>query len=197
MALKLNLTIEQGHTFQKVVRWQAPTLVYRAITGMARSGPARVTAIAHGIPEGWPVAVVDALGMTELNAGSQPPTGSDFRRATVVDEDTVEFNEVSSANFKVYKSGGYLVFHAPLDLTGFTARLVVKSKVGGEVLFEMTTENGRITINEGDRTITLDISAVETGALEWKAGVYDLDLIAPSGAITPLLAGAVTVTPHN
>lgn len=65
-----------------------------------------------------------------------------------------------------------------INLTGYTARLQVRSDTDSSTtLIELTTENGRITLNDPTTgVISLYISAVDTAALTFNTGVYDLEL---------------------
>lgn len=193
MAGKKDLVIEQGKTFSLSLRYEAPPLIYRPIAGIAQSAPVRVHCPAHGIPEGWRCAVMSVKGMAEINAPNVPPRVGDYRRAHVVDADHIEFNDVNALGFRPYVSGGVLVFNTPVDLTGYTARLVMKDKLGGTVLRSLTTENGGITIVPATSTIRLNISATDTTSIAWTSGVYELELVSPGGVVISLLVGKVSV----
>jgi hypothetical protein len=84
----------------------------------------------------------------------------------------------------------------PVNLTGFTARMHIRTTVAAaSTTLELTTANGRITLNPSQGTITLQLTATETAALAAKRYVYDLELV--SGAsVTRLLQGAFTVSPE-
>ncbi len=69
----------------------------------------------------------------------------------------------------------------------------IKDKIGGMVLLSLTTENGGIVIDSVEKTITRNISAIDTAALTWVRGVYDMELVAPDGTVTPLGDGTVVV----
>lgn len=194
MAASKNFVVEQGKTFSQVLRWETTPYVYKAISAITNAAPCRVTSSLHGIPEGWRCAVVSVKGMTDINAANTPPKDKDYHAVHVVDANTVEFNDINSSDFKVYTSGGYLQFYTPVDLSGFTARMAVKDKVGGTVLVTLTTENGGITLDTVNKKITLTISATDTAAFSWKTGVYDLEMVSPAGVVTALVSGKVTVT---
>ena len=82
----------------------------------------------------------------------------------------------------------------PVPLTGYTARMQVRPSVtSAEVILELSTANGRITLGAGG-IIQLDLTPAETSAL--KAGVYDLELTDISGRVTRLIEGKVTVSPE-
>lgn len=189
----LDLTIYQGKTFSRVIRWEKEPFVYVPIQAIARVAPARVTAAAHGIPDGWRVAVVSAGGMRQINAAHNPPKPREFTRAAVVDPNTVDLNEINAAGFSPYTSGGYLQFYTPADLTGATARMQIKSRVGGDVLLSLTSGAG-ITVDNASKTITLEISAADTAAITWRTGVYDLEVQDADGTVTGLFFGSVNVT---
>ena len=189
-----DLEIVQGSTFRRVVRWETSPLVYKAIEDITQSAPAVLTITGHGVPERWRVAVVSVQGMTEINAPN-PPKAKHYKRATVLDADTIELNDVNSTEFSPYESGGYIQYNTPVDLTGFAARMKVKNKVGGTELFELTTENGRIVLDVANARIELVIDAEDTEEITWKKGVYDLEMVSPDGTpvVTKLLTGRISV----
>ena len=83
----------------------------------------------------------------------------------------------------------------PVDLTGYSARLQVRAKIDdAEPLLSLTTENGGITLGTTDGTIALYLSATDSAAIDWKKGLYDLELTAPNGDVTRLVAGSVEVS---
>lgn len=188
-----DLVIRQGSTFSRVVRWETPLFVYKAITGITQAGPAVVTAVGHGVPNGWRVAIVSAGGMRQINAKHNPPYDSEFHKATVTSGDTLELNDVNSAGYSVYTSGGYVQYYAPASLAGYTARMTVKDRVGGTELLSLTTANSRIALDDTAKTITLTVDAIDTAAITWTEGVYDLEMVDGSGVVTSILSGTVTV----
>lgn len=67
---------------------------------------------------------------------------------------------------------------ALINLTGYTARLSVKQSYDSStIVFEMTTNNGRITLGGAAGTVTLYISANDTDDIPAKRFVYDLKLV--------------------
>ena len=193
MAASKDLVFTQGKTFTLALRWETIPIIYRPVTGIAQSAPARLTVPAHGCPDGWRAAVTGVKGMSEINGEANKLKDTDYHIVTVIDVDTIEFNEVNAAGFKAYVSGGHLQFNTPVDLTGATARMTVKDKVGGRVLHSLTTENGGIAIDPAAYSITLNISATDTETFAWKGGVYDLEVV-QGAVVTALLAGKVTVS---
>lgn len=85
----------------------------------------------------------------------------------------------------------------PVDLTGCTARMQVRAKIGASTpLLTLTTENGGISLGGTAGTINLLIDAEDTAALSWTSGVYDLEIVHPGGQVRRLMYGAVTVSPE-
>ena len=200
MAATKDLTIQQGKTFTLALRWETEPIVRKAITGVSfTSGAPRITAVGHGAPDGWRCTLYGVKGPKQLNAENNPPRSDDYHAATVLDADTIELNEINPYDeqgneWPAYVSGGFLQYNTPMDLTGYTARLAVKDKIGGTVLLSLTTENGGIAIDNVAKTITLTIAAAATEDFAWSRGVYELEMVSPTGVVTALLIGKVSVT---
>ena len=191
-----NPTIYQGDTFTHVVRWEGTPIIYKPITTITQAAPAVVTCPLHGVPDGWRVGVVSVLGMTQINAANSPLKDRDYVRSTLVDSNTIQLNTVNAAGYYAYKSGGYIQYNTPIDLTGFTAAMTIKDKVGGVALSTLTSANGGLVIDIVAHTITIVITAVASAAFTWTKGVYDLEVTSGAGVITGLLSGSVTVIPE-
>jgi hypothetical protein len=171
-AKKQNFTILQGETFLRVIRWETLPYVYKPIEGITKSAPVSIKSVDHGLVSGWRAAVVSVKGMTEINAKHSPPRESELKSVTRIDADNVSFNEVNSAEFTAYKEGGYLQFYTPVDLTGYSANMDIKDRVGGTVLATLTSDPdepelramilGTITLDIANNTITLHIAAAAT-----------------------------------
>lgn len=82
-----------------------------------------------------------------------------------------------------------------VDLTGCTARCQGRASydAADPPWWSVTTENGGIVLGGTAGSVRLIISAAVTTALTPGEGVYDLELIYPSGAIQKFLRGKVTV----
>jgi hypothetical protein len=88
-----------------------------------------------------------------------------------------------------------LTYEAPegslVDFTGSTGRLHVRSKYGAtDKLIELTTENGGIELG-ADGSIELNMTAVQTAALTFSRGVYDLEIVPPAGEPYKIIKGNV------
>ena len=199
MANTKDLQINQGKTFSLVLRWETEPCVYRPITAIQQTAPVRLTVNTTGLPDGWNCAVTNVKGMTEINAEANALRENDFNPVTIVDATTLEINSINAAGFKPYVSGGILQFNTPVSLTGYTGRLQIKDKVGGTVL--ASTEAGdtplnflSVALDTANSTITITISATATAGLTWTKGVYELEMVSPTGVVTAILSGKVTVS---
>jgi hypothetical protein len=194
MATKHDIVIQQGKTFNQVVRWESTPIIYKPITGITQAAPVQITATAHGVPAGWRVAVVSVKGMLGINAKNTPPRPSDYHPATVAGANAITLNDVNSADYSPYSSGGYLQYNTPVDMTGFTARMTIKDVVGGTAQETLTSGNGKIVLDNTAKTITILLDAATTAAYTWVKGVYDLEMVSAAGVVTAILTGRVTVT---
>ncbi len=103
-----------------------------------------------------------------------------------------------------YKTDG-----TPVDLTGWQARTQLRRKVGGDIWLNVDTEStgqAQLTLTaEGVVTLTIPAAVTENPAWDSRSkvtagepqptGVWDLELIDPSGIVTRLAQGTVTISP--
>ncbi len=197
MAARYDFTIRQGATFNPVLKYSQDHLTVKAITAVTNSGQAVVTATSHGLTGDWPVYVVGVVGMRQLNHRPEDlKNAGRAYQAYYVDANSVRLN-VDTTRFPAYASGGELLYRAPYDLTGFTARLQVRETVESTTtLLSLTTENGGITLGDAAGTITLYVSAADTADLDFDAAVYDLEIISDDdpAVVTRILYGDVSLS---
>ena len=87
--------------------------------------------------------------------------------------------------------------NAPINLTGYTARMQVRRKRADvSPLLNLTTENGGITLGGSAGTIAVVATATLTAALPAKSCLYDLELVSAAGVVTRLIEGSADVTPE-
>lgn len=84
----------------------------------------------------------------------------------------------------------------PIDLTGWAARMEIRSKPGGSLYAAFDTDDGSIVLGDAAGTIRITASAATTSAWTWARGVYDLELTDGAGKVTRLIQGSVTLTPE-
>lgn len=187
-----NFNVGAGATFQPILRWGTSVLSSKPVSAISQAAPSVVTATAHGIPDGWQVAVVSAKGMTQINAVNYPPRGADWHRATVLTPDTVQLNTVNSADYAAYTSGGFLVYATPASLAGATGVLTIRdAPLTGTVLAALTSSPAAgLTLNDTTKQI---LPVLATAGLTWTVGYYDLVITGAGGVITQLLTGTITI----
>lgn len=189
MTATVNLTIEQGKTFTKALRWGQSLKTYKPITAITNAAPCILTVPSHGMPDGWAFQIEGIRDMTTLNSDDNT-----YYAAKVVDPNTLELNAIDSTHLPVYTGGGILSYNTPVDLTGYTARMQIREAVDSTtVLVQMDTTNGGIVIDTTNRVITLQQTAAQTAAYTWTDGVYDLEMVSGSGLVYALVRGAVSV----
>ena len=192
-SLRKNLEFEQGTTFSMVLRWATNPIVYVPIVGIEKTAPVRILVPTAGIPDGWGCAVVGGRGMDELKAVPNKVTDADYRSATIVDGNTLEFNSVNAADFKDYIGGAHLQYRTPVDLDGYSATLAIKNRIGGTLLMTLSDVNSKIVLNNVDKTIRIHVSAEELAAQEWVKGVYMLEMSHPTKGTFKPMYGSATV----
>lgn len=84
-----------------------------------------------------------------------------------------------------------------IDFTGGTARLVVRDKLpanGGVILYDVPSGDGRLTVNPAGEVL-LDLPPVDTAAMDWSRGVWELEVYL-TGNVVKYLQGQATVKPE-
>ena len=187
--VKINFKVYQGSTFRETLRWESATKNYLPITNITKTAPVVVTTgvTPTGLPVGWRAKISGVGGMKEIN------TGDSYLTVTSKNGDAITFNEINATGYTTYTTGGILEYNTPVNLTGYTARMQIRPTVdSATVLTTLTTENGGITINTVDASITLNISATETAAYTWQTAVYGLELVIGTDVI-PFANGTLTL----
>lgn len=78
----------------------------------------------------------------------------------------------------------------PIDITGATARMQFRENVASsDIVAELTTENGGITLGGATGEIELYLSNTDTTAITPQNGVYDLEIVMPDGDVNRLMEG--------
>lgn len=200
-----NWCVKAGATFYPTIRWAQKTLTAAVITAITQATPAVVTAPAHGMPNGWPAAVVGVNGMSFINASRYPPDESDLHQGTVTDANDVAFNDISSTLWPAYipgagALGGSLVWYTPQPLAGVTFTMSFYSDAAMETTPLVTLTNGNgITVDTVGMTIvpllqTAPLVAPTTGV--WPSngiGYYRLMATDSSGIDTEIMFGTLTI----
>lgn len=190
-----NLTFLVGASFQYVLRWFGSQAVHKPITAVQPGWPTVITVTAHGLTSRWPVWISNVQRPSALNTPS--PGGCTPLFADVMDANTLAVDVNTGAQPGPYTGAGILTSYPITDLTGYSAKLQVRSAPNSAVvLLELSTVNGGISLNPATGEITLLATALQTSAFTWQQGVYDLLLISPTGFVTRLAQGKVSVVPE-
>lgn len=83
---------------------------------------------------------------------------------------------------------------SPVDLTGFSARMMARETLDSQAFLTLTTANGGITLGGTAGTILLTLNPADSAAISASAGVYDLELVSGSGDVQRLLQGNIYVS---
>lgn len=179
-----DITIRRGSTFRWVIRVEQPKVVYVPITAIDKTAPVRLHAVAHGLTSGRRFLVTGAKGLTALNAKNSPPRATDYHKASVVDADTIEVNNINAANAAAYTGGGMIQYNAPLDMTGYEIRMQARASEKSDVIvFAASTTDGKIVMQPDGMSAVLTLSDTLTSAITASSAVYDVEFVAPDGSI--------------
>lgn len=164
-----DIKIIKGSTYRDTLRWATEECRFVTAT-LVPGAPVRFTAVAHGIPDGWPLVYVE---------GSSSFEASKAQIVRVVDANTLELPCVNGVKFKA--GDVVLRVRVPVELSGYSARMQIRDKIGGTVLMELSSTAApgepSITIDDAAKTIVREIPATVTAAIEWKKGVFDLEMV--------------------
>jgi len=146
----------------------------------------------------------DALVSFDFNTGGifkaqltkQINSGDKAYACTVIDADTIELNGIlpvdeQGREWPAYTSGGFLDYATPVDMTGYTARMAIRNKVGGTLLASADVADAplniiNITIDNAAKTILLEIQEPETAEITFKTAITDLEMVSPTGRVNKL-----------
>lgn len=186
--VKLNFKMYQGATFSEVIRWESSRKIYKPITAITQAAPCIVTAVGHGVPNGWRVKITNVAGMTELNSTDE------YKVATYKTIDTIELNAINSLGYKAYTTGGVVEYNEPVDLTGYTARMQLRASLDSTTTIdEYTTVNGKLLIDTSGFGITILVDALTTAGYSFSSAVYSLEMVSGAGVVTQLTSGTITL----
>jgi hypothetical protein len=82
-------------------------------------------------------------------------------------------------------------------LSGYSAKMQVKEQVVSVTpLLELSTVNGRISVNGLAGQLTLTLTNALTTAMTWRSGIYDLEITSGAGLVTRVMEGSITLSPE-
>lgn len=97
-----------------------------------------------------------------------------------------------------YKVGADTQTATPVDLTDYVAWLQVRANWYNDtaLLTLSSIDNGGIALGGVTGTIDLELEADMTTEIDWRDGVYDLELTSPMSKVIRLIEGRIRVTPE-
>lgn len=188
---KISYRIYQGSTFNETLRWESETKKYAQISGITQAAPCVITtASAHTIPLNWRIRVLGVSGMKDINTASD----TDYYLVTSKTTNTVTLNQVNTAGYNAYTTGGIIEWNSPIPLTGYSAQMQIRETLDSTtVIHELTSLNGGINIDPVNYTISFNIPAVVTSTFNFDAAVYSCELTDNQGMVYPFLSGGITL----
>lgn len=175
--------IRRGASSDIPIRIETDVLSFVPIASISKSAPMRVvTSSTHGMPDGWRGAIVDAKGLTEMNASSSI-RDSELHRVTVINATTLDFNNVSSLNFNTHTAlTGVIAFYTPKDLSVYTsARMDLKKTVSGSIIATFSTVSSTLQIDNTAKALWLRLTAANLSAITAGQYLFDIEMVRASG----------------
>lgn len=187
--------LRQGSTFTFTVKCGQPALAVKSITGVTGSGQAVVTAPGHGLTTDWPVWIVGVGGMSKINHRSgQAGDIAHAYQAYYLSSDSMRLN-LDTTRFDPYDTGGEMLFYPPRDLTGYEARMQARVDVSDTAtVLDLSSADGDITIVGAGGVVRVVVPAEVTAALEFDQARYSVEIVSPTGEVTTILDGTLTLT---
>lgn len=183
----IDLCFQKGKTLEYALLYASDKFAYVPITGVPSLAPVRLTVVAHGMPDGWPFDIECVKKPNELN-------GEGYI-ATVVDEDTVEINNLVGSCWRyTWSAGGVLKYLIPEDITGWSARAMFRRNIHDTnpvLTFHSDageSPDGQFIVDPAEHSFTLLLPEAVSKDLVPTCGVWDAEAIDPDGRVYPLVA---------
>ena len=188
---KINYKIYQGSTFEETLRWESETKLYAPISGITLAAPCVITTSGtHTVPVNWRIRVTGVVGMKDINTVADDA----YYLVTSKTSNSLTLNQVNSAAYGAYTSGGIVSWNTPIPLTGYTALMQIRETTESTVVIaELSTANSRIVIDPVNFTIQIKLSAALTATFNFDAAVYSMELTDNQGTVYPFLSGSVSL----
>lgn len=87
----------------------------------------------------------------------------------------------------------YLINNVPVDLADYTAIMDVRVSPNSSLITSLTTENGKLILNQVTGEVEILLTAEQTGDLPLGQFQYDLNITSPNDTVTKLIQGAFVV----
>lgn len=181
------IIVQAGVDLELEFRLSGSDFVYRPITAISSAAPIRLTAISHGLPDGWSFWIegINSPGPASLNRNRF--SAQDPYQAVVIDADTLEINPVNGIGLPAYSGDGLIVYQNPVDITGATATFVIRKDATSAPAI---TSAG--TVDATNKVVRIKVPAASV-VLPFDRGLYQADITLFGGAVRLLGRGSITV----
>ncbi len=181
----IELCILQGKTLEFALQYAEDHFTYCDIVAVPSLVPVQLSVPSHGIPDGWPVTIQCVRRPDELNG--------DYL-ATVIDDDTIEINDLVGSCWRhQWSAGGHVRYPTPQDITGWSARATLRRRVGDDsavLTFHSDpaqNPDGLIIVDPAEHSFTLKLDEAAAKQLQPMVGVWDAEVIDPAGNVFALV----------
>ncbi len=184
---KVPLTIPQGSSYRKSLRWTQSTIREVLVESVSAASPAVITTQTdHGLPTiQWPIV---------YEGRRYDFVGSDILALRLTDT-TIEL-PFSTLLAPPFRGPAAISYRPPMDLTGCTARAQFRAEVDSdEVLLSLTTENGGIEIDP-QGLVVLVFKDTDTDGAEWRNSVFDVEVVFSTGDPIRFVEGPAKLDPN-
>lgn len=179
MAVTYNTTIDQGADWYINFEYNQPA----EITDISSNGTTVTFTAVNGFTVGQTVSITGVL-----------PSQYNFQNVTVASATANTFTITNSAT-GVYISGG--LAYSPVNLTGYTAELQIRSYPNSDPELTLSTDAGEgITITALTGNVECHATAAQTRSIDAGTYVYDIEITSSTGIVTRLAQGQVIVSPE-
>ena len=189
---RINYKVYQGSSFEEVFLWESATKAYATINTITNSAPCVVTVNTGELtpPPHWRVRITGVSGLKEINLATE----DSYYLSTTIASNQITINEINSANYGTYTSGGILAWNAPVPLVNLTAKMQIRENLDGALILELNTTNGGIVIDTAAHTIAVKMTSTQTTAFSFSTAIYSLELTNTlSNKVTTFLTGNLSL----
>lgn len=81
----------------------------------------------------------------------------------------------------------------PMVLTGHTFRMQIRD-YEGNIIYDATTENGKLLLNVSNSTLTITISNTDSSSFNFDFAKYDLEMVSPTSKVVRIIQGEVNLS---
>lgn len=185
-----HLPMAQGTDWATTFNWYGGGKFLAPIEEIDPGYPTRIRVTSHLLPtvSSTPIIISGVIGMEILNSKD---TGVELCDREDADYFTVPISTVA----KEWVLGtGEITYWQPTNITSYTARCHLRKKwYSTTYLQELTTENGGIVLTANDASIQLQLTAVQTAALDFDTCYFQVEMISPGGIVARVAQGSITM----